>query len=235
METPSSYRQYSYFQTPINFFSSGQSSKEKKKHLLSVSQMSEDKSNEYLEKVICNAYLKNNTNGGGYEITPTSFMKKSSSSNQGNSNKANKNEAHSKNERMNKVTKISNSSIAAVRKNLFTTLKNQIGKGKFPKIRSAVPNVSDLASKKLNPRLFKVKARKKKKVKRGKIRKTKEQLICLNAFYDELVAKNLRLKRSQLRLFSIRINLDESKVYKWLWDKKKKSEKKKLFVVVKTK
>ena len=67
-----------------------------------------------------------------------------------------------------------------------------------------------------------------KKKSRKRLRKNKTQIEVLNNFYDSQKGKWTRL---EIRELSKTIGIKETKVYKWLWDRKAKDEKKKKFVL----
>lgn len=64
-------------------------------------------------------------------------------------------------------------------------------------------------------------------------RKTKEQLNQLNAFYRRFSRGNKKWTREQILALSLKVKLNKNIVYKWLWDRRSKEEKKKIFVVFK--
>lgn len=67
--------------------------------------------------------------------------------------------------------------------------------------------------------------------KKRRFRKNKEQIEKLNLFYS---GKNTRWSREQIKKISEEIGIKETKVYKWLWDKKNKEEKQNKFYIHKT-
>lgn len=66
--------------------------------------------------------------------------------------------------------------------------------------------------------------------KKRRCRKNKEQIARLNQFYNDGKKK---WTRSEIREISVSIGIKETKVYKWLWDKKNKEEKRLKFYIMK--
>ena len=62
-----------------------------------------------------------------------------------------------------------------------------------------------------------------------KYRKNNGQIYCLRKFYEE----NKHWSKKQIKEISQKIGLKESKVYKWLWDKRNKDIKSKTFIIKK--
>ena len=66
--------------------------------------------------------------------------------------------------------------------------------------------------------------------KKKRCRKNKRQVEQLNMFYFE---KGSKWNRSDIKEISNAVGIKETKVYKWLWDKRNKEEKKMKFLVLK--
>lgn len=109
------------------------------------------------------------------------------------------------------------------KKNLFAIFENTLRSPKTP-----------IQKKRMSKYLFECSAssttfatsEKKKK----RCRKNRRQLDQLNSFYYE---KGKRWSRSDIKEISDVVGIKETKVYKWLWDKKNKEEKKMKFFVMK--
>ena len=56
-------------------------------------------------------------------------------------------------------------------------------------------------------------------LKKKRLRKNNEQLLLLNKFYME----NKNWSKKQIKQISESIGLKENKIYKWLWDQKKRN------------
>ena len=69
----------------------------------------------------------------------------------------------------------------------------------------------------------------KKFLKKKRLRKNNNQIICLSKFFKE----NKHWSKKQIKEISGRIGLKEKKIYKWLWDQKNKEYKTNKFIVSK--
>ena len=65
--------------------------------------------------------------------------------------------------------------------------------------------------------------------KKRRCRKNKEQIEQLNSFYAD---KDKKWNRNDIKEISEKTGIKETKVYKWLWDKKNKEEKKRKFYIL---
>lgn len=231
METPLKYHNLDFPHTPMKFYSNEDSSDKNRKRQLffSISRKSDEFSNEFLENAIYNANFKGNVGEEAYEVSPSAYMNKTSPMQKNSSQKG----VPMQDDKDDMSTLHFNSNTIKVKKNLFNILVNQIGKKSSPRKRRKVSKPPTIIRRRID--VFKVKNRNKQIPKSVRIKKTPYQLLVLKTYYNEIVSNKTQFNRKQIKKISMKINLDVNKIYKWLWDKKNKLERKNLFIVTKYK